>query len=135
MSERVGWGGWARVQRAGGGGTPFCCPKSCCSSPHDEVCTCVCVCDAKTELPAALRRWSSRQPEGMTRHVRLACPLRAREVCVAVGAGAHLHRFIEWVHAVLLACFVAAWSKHLPHREQMHDVRERVNGGGASGYQ
>jgi len=52
-------------------------------------------------------------------------------VCEAGGTGAHLHSFIEWVHAVLLACSVAAWSTHLRRREQMRDIRERVRNGGS----
>ena len=69
----------------------------------------------------------------MSESTRQACPLRVQEVCVAVGAGAHLHRFIEWVHAVLLACSVATCSTHLRHREQMRDVHERVRNGGPRG--
>ena len=52
---------------------------------------------------------------------------------MVVGAGAHLHRFIEGIETAILTCSGGASSKYLLGREQVHDVRERVRNGEAKG--
>ena len=62
------------------------------------------------------RRWSGRQRIGHPHACTQTRPLHAQAVCMAHAAGAHLHRFIEWVESVILKCSDAAWSTHLMSR-------------------
>jgi hypothetical protein len=72
-----------------------------------------------TQIPSCWqlqRRWSGRQRIGHPHACTQTRPLHAQAVCMAHAAGAHLHRFIEWVESVILKCSDAAWSTHLMSR-------------------
>ena len=67
-------------------------------------------------LSAAPTAWEKPSADWTSARCTQTRPLHAQAVCMAHAAGAHLHRFIEWVESVILKCSDAAWSTHLMSR-------------------